>query len=608
MSDDSLIDQQLDEYRLASLLGQGGMARVYLGLDVHLRRYAAIKVIDTPFRADSTYVERFEREAQAVAQLQHPHIVTLYRFGEAAGQLYMAMQYVEGADLGYLLASYQADGEYMEWKDLGRIIREVGEALDYAHGRGVIHRDIKPSNIMLDKSGWSYLADFGLALLVESGTRGEIFGSPNYIAPEQAMSSAAAVPQSDLYALGVVLYEMVTNRLPFEAETPLDVAMLHMSEAPPPPRNLRPGISSALEGVILKAMAKEPEQRYQSGAELADALERALRGVPAPAPISSLSLTIPERVAIEAAEQPLPPLPAAVVPLPPELAAGLIAPEPAGVELAPLPPAVAPSLPKEEAGSLAAPARIPAFLARIPPRLYVGLALGACAVIAVLAGLLWLGGQQDGDGGQRPAAASVTSPAEEAALETVMPYPIATPIGAPTELAAYPIPPAPSSLPPGDTPPALTAAPASTPSPTRASSPTAVKEELVSYDLLLAVKGRDGVFVINRGAEPFPLLPLGLGDGEGAIQGGEWNVALLMPGECVAAWKEKGEPRLPVELACSVIGEVVRREGDACFWRDAFQATYDGRVVGTCERKQDECPVTVRLGGWRNVYLPLVLR
>ena len=598
MSDDSLLDQQLDEYRLVSLLGQGGMARVFLGLDVHLRRHVAIKVIDTSFRADSTYVERFEREAQAVAQLQHPHIVTLYRFGESAGQLYMAMQYIEGADLEYLLGSYRADGEYMDLKDIGRIVREVCEALDYAHDRGIIHRDVKPSNVMLDRNGWPYLTDFGLALLVESGTRGEIFGSPHYIAPEQAISSAAAVPQSDLYALGVVLYEMVTNRVPFEAETPLDTAMLHVSEAPPPPRGVRPEIGSALEDVILKAMTKEPEGRYQSGAELAKALDRALRRAPvsAPSPIASLTLTIPERVAIEAGEQSL--ALAAVAPPPPVPAADLDALEPAGVEVAPV-------LPNAEAGSPAAPVRIPSLLARIPSLLHVGLALGACVAISVLAGWLWLAGQQDQEEGQRPEVASVTSSAK-AVLDTALPRPIATLDGAPTELAAYPIPPVPSQLPLGDSPLAPTVAPVSTPSPTLASSPTVLKEEPVSYDLMLALKGKDGVFVINRGAAPFPLLPLGLGDG--AIEGWEWNVALLKPGECVAAWKEKGEPRPPAELVCSVVGEVVRREGDVRFWRGAFEVTYGGRVVGACEKEQDECPVTVQVEGWCNLYLPLMAK
>ncbi|MFC1976249.1 serine/threonine-protein kinase, partial [Chloroflexota bacterium] len=238
--DDDLIGQQLDEYRLEELLGHGGMARVYRALDVNLQRYVAIKVIDAPFRADSEAAARFEREAQAIAQLEHPHIVGLYRYGETNHLLYMAMQYIEGADLDSVLETFRADEEFMPPEDISRIIREICEALDHAHSKDVIHRDIKPSNIMLDQKGRAILTDFGLALLTELGTKGEIFGSPYYIAPEQAISSAGVVPQSDFYSVGVILYEMFTGQVPFDADTPVDVAMLHMSEPPRPPRELRP--------------------------------------------------------------------------------------------------------------------------------------------------------------------------------------------------------------------------------------------------------------------------------------------------------------------------------------------------------------------------------
>lgn len=318
MPNDSLIGRRLDEYRLEALLGQGGMARVYRGLDVRLKRWVAIKVIDAPFRADSDYIKRFELEAQAIAQLEHPHIVRLYRYGEAKELLYMAMQYVEGAPLSELLASYRAEGDFIEPAEASRIIREVCLALDYAHRQGVIHRDVKPANIILTKQGSAILTDFGLALLTDVGTRGEIFGTPHYMAPEQAMSSAGVVPQSDLYAVGVILYEMFTGRVPFDAATPLDVAMLHMSEPPPRPRQFRADLKPALEKVILKALAKDPRQRYPNGAALAEAVEQALK---APrlkaAPAARPRKSIPERVVVSMAKRPLPPLPAAVAAAPP---------------------------------------------------------------------------------------------------------------------------------------------------------------------------------------------------------------------------------------------------------------------------------------------------
>jgi eukaryotic-like serine/threonine-protein kinase len=277
---DNLIGQQLDEYRLEGLLGKGGMARVYRAVDVRLKRYVAVKVIDTPFRAESEYTTRFEREAQAIAQLNHPHIVQLYRYGEADGVLYMAMQYVQGADLATILDSYRQHGELMPPADAVRVIREVCLALDYAHGRGVIHRDVKPSNIMLDKNSRSVLTDFGLSLLSELGTQGEVFGTPHYIAPEQAISSAGAVPQSDLYSIGVILYELFTGRLPFDGADVMDIAMRHLSESPPLPSTYRADINPELEAVIVKTLAKKPEERFPTGAALSKALERALHLAP----------------------------------------------------------------------------------------------------------------------------------------------------------------------------------------------------------------------------------------------------------------------------------------------------------------------------------------
>jgi len=318
----SLLGRQLDEYRLDVLLGQGGMARVYRGLDVHLKRYVAIKVIDASFRTDLDYIKRFELEAQAIAKLEHPHIVRLYRYGESDGLLYMAMQYIEGNNLSSILARYRERQAFIEPKDARRIVREICLALDYAHSQGVIHRDVKSSNIMLDEQGNAILTDFGLALLTELGTQGEIFGSPHYIAPEQVISSAKVVPQSDLYAVGIILYEMFTGERPFDAEDPLDIAMQHMAELPRSPRELRPETSSQLEAVILKALAKEPEERYQSGAELADALDEALQAMPVQGlslpVIPGSSLSPSPQVTAEAADRPLPPIPAAVAVVAPQ--------------------------------------------------------------------------------------------------------------------------------------------------------------------------------------------------------------------------------------------------------------------------------------------------
>jgi len=270
---ESLTGQQLDEYKLESLLGHGGMARVYKGVDINLERHAAIKVIDTPFRDNEDYETRFKLEAKAIAQLEHANIVRIYRYGKVNDLLYIAMQFIEGENLHTMLVQHRQEETFMARDEVLRIIRIVCEALDYAHSKNVIHRDVKPSNIMVNEAGNVFLTDFGLALLTEVGTRGEILGSPHYIAPEQAMSSASVVNTSDLYAVGVILFQMLTNQIPFDAVEPLDIAMLHMSETPPNPTDLRADITPALEAVVLKALAKKPEQRYQTGEELASALE-----------------------------------------------------------------------------------------------------------------------------------------------------------------------------------------------------------------------------------------------------------------------------------------------------------------------------------------------
>ncbi|MCB8926544.1 MAG: SUMF1/EgtB/PvdO family nonheme iron enzyme [Ardenticatenaceae bacterium] len=327
---DPLIGQQLDEYELLSLLGRGGMARVYQGRDVRLKRDVAIKVIDAVYRADEAYRARFEREAQAIAQLEHPHIVRLYRYGEVSGLFYMAMQYIPGQDLRGYLDELRARDEWLPAVEAARLVRELCGALDYAHSKGIIHRDVKPSNILLGEDGRSYLTDFGLALLADNETQGDIFGSPHYIAPEQAISSARVVPQSDLYAVGVILYQMFTGQRPFEGAEPLEIALKQMSELPPSPREIRPELSDALSEVILKALAKEPEDRFANGNLLATAVEQAVQQpdtaeleLPGMAPLkmveqAPLPTMPPPPPAVtgpplSSAPRPLPPPPAAMV-------------------------------------------------------------------------------------------------------------------------------------------------------------------------------------------------------------------------------------------------------------------------------------------------------
>lgn len=276
-SKDPFIGHQFGDYVVEALLGNGGMARVYRALDPNLNRTVAIKVIAPNFANDPEYARRFKREAQAVAKLNHPNIVSVYQFGQSDGIYFMAMAFVDGVDLDWLINDYSSDKKSLSYDDLLRIIAQIASALDYAHKQGVIHRDIKPGNIMLNNQGRAFLTDFGLVRDLAVPTLGEIFGSPKYMSPEQAINSAMVVPQSDLYSLGVVMYEMVTGRVPFNAAHPNETAAMHIEEQPPRPRRYNPSLPDGLERVILRLLEKRPEDRYQTGAEMVNALRQALK-------------------------------------------------------------------------------------------------------------------------------------------------------------------------------------------------------------------------------------------------------------------------------------------------------------------------------------------
>ncbi|MCZ7540246.1 MAG: protein kinase [Anaerolineae bacterium] len=284
MAGDPLIGNKLGDYLIESLLGRGGMSRVYLGYDEYLDRYAAVKVIsaDLDEADEAEYARRFQTEARAIARLRHPNIVGIYQFGRSAGIYYMAQVLLEGADLRVLLKAYAERDLRMPAPEIVRVVRDIASALDYAHEQGVIHRDIKPSNIILERmTDRAILMDFGLALSVPEGTLGDTFGSAHYIAPEQAISSAKAVPQSDLYALGVVVYEMATGTVPFDDPSVMSVALKHLNDPPPPPTVHNPDLPPSVEQAILRALEKDPARRFRTGAAFADALERAYEDAPA---------------------------------------------------------------------------------------------------------------------------------------------------------------------------------------------------------------------------------------------------------------------------------------------------------------------------------------
>jgi serine/threonine protein kinase len=271
----------LGPYQILEKIGQGGMAEVYKGFHPALHRYVAIKLLGQFLQADPSFARRFQREAQAVAALRHPNIIQIFDFGTQNDSHYLVMEYVEGKDLGDEIEQRHAAGKPFTPNEILQLLSQVADALDYAHQQGVIHRDIKPGNILLTEDGRAILTDFGLAMLrdrVSPATMGRSFGTPEYIAPEQAIDSRAAVPQSDIYALGVILYEMVTGHLPFEDESPLSLALKHINEEPTPPRHYVPQLPEAVEAVILRALAKEPAERFPTTRAMVKALRQAWSG------------------------------------------------------------------------------------------------------------------------------------------------------------------------------------------------------------------------------------------------------------------------------------------------------------------------------------------
>jgi basic membrane protein A len=250
------------------------MATVYKAYQPSMDRYVALKVLPRFHSSDPEFLGRFEQEAKALAQLQHPFILPVYDYGESEGYTYFVMPLMQNGNLAELMADKRLPLDRIQ-----QIISQVGSALDYAHMRGFIHRDVKPSNVLLDETGNCVLMDFGIAKIIEGSREftktGGIIGTPVYMSPEQG-SGQKIDHKSDIYSLGIILYEMATGRPPFEAETPIAVIFKHVHDPLPPPSSLNPDLPEEVERVILKSLAKDPEDRYESVREMVDALSKAV--------------------------------------------------------------------------------------------------------------------------------------------------------------------------------------------------------------------------------------------------------------------------------------------------------------------------------------------
>jgi serine/threonine-protein kinase len=272
----TLIDER---YELRDQIGSGGMAHVYLAHDEVLGRDVAIKLLKPRYAENEDFVEHFRREAKSAASLSHPHIVPVFDGGETGdGTYYIAMEYLSGGTLRDLIAS----GRRLPPRAVVEVALEMAEALQAAHGRGVIHRDIKPRNLLITDSGHVKVADFGIARAAEATTTsdlGGILGSAKYMSPEQAVGEQVG-PASDLYSLGVVLYEMLTCTVPYAVDTPWDVPVEHAGGPPPRPREVNPRVSGDMDALVMKLLASDPEDRYASATQLIKELRRVRDGLP----------------------------------------------------------------------------------------------------------------------------------------------------------------------------------------------------------------------------------------------------------------------------------------------------------------------------------------
>jgi len=271
---EDLTGKQFGPYQIVAPLGEGGMAAVYKAYQPSMERYVAVKVLPRQMADSAEFIARFKREAHLLAQLQHPHILPVFDYGQADGYTYIVMPFIQSGTLADVMKVRR-----LSLPEVRRIVTQVGDALGYAHARGMIHRDVKPSNVLVDERGNCLLTDFGLARMTEASAKltssGAIMGTPAYMSPEQGAGSDLD-GRSDIYSLGIIFYEMVTGQVPYSAETPIAIVFKHIQDPLPPARKLVPDLPEEIESVLLKSLAKNRADRYQTAEDFVHAVQMAI--------------------------------------------------------------------------------------------------------------------------------------------------------------------------------------------------------------------------------------------------------------------------------------------------------------------------------------------
>ena len=280
---EDLTGKQFGPYQIVAPLGEGGMAAVYKAYQPSMERYVAVKVLPRQMAESVEFIARFKREAHLLAQLQHPHILSVFDYGQSDGYTYIVMPFIQSGTLSDVLRK-----RHMTLPEIRRIMVQVGDALGYAHVRGMIHRDVKPSNVLIDERGNCLLTDFGLARMTDGTAKltssGAIMGTPAYMSPEQGAGKSLD-GRSDIYSLGIIFYEMVTGQVPYQAETPIAIVFKHIQDPLPPARKFVPDLPEEVEKVLLKSLAKDPADRYQDAEDFVQAVQLAIPDQPSNKPI-----------------------------------------------------------------------------------------------------------------------------------------------------------------------------------------------------------------------------------------------------------------------------------------------------------------------------------